>query len=230
MGAYEFQLSPADFNGDGQLDCADADALTAAIVAADNPPAFDLTGDAVVNRADLDVWLALAGNENLASGESYVAGDANLDGKVDANDLNVIGLSWLQSVSGWCHGDVTADGVVDANDLNQLGIHWLLDVSGAAQAAAGARVPRAPLANRVVAAVADVSRDANSSVAVSENSASSPAVVSQTDHVPAKQFGEHDGRRLRKPFLREHLGTRVNHQAHERHRAGWVDLVFQRWR
>jgi hypothetical protein len=230
MGAYESQISPADFDGDGQLDCADVDALVAAIVAADNPAAFDLTGDAVVNSADLDVWLTLAGNENLASSESYVAGDANLDGKVDASDLNVIGVNWLQSVNGWCHGDFTADGVVNANDLNQLGLHWLLDGSGSA---AGGRAPRAPLANRVAPAIAD-DVTLNSSVfpAMSEHSALSPAGVPRIDHVSSTtplSLARSHGRRSLRPFLHQHLDTQVNHQQAHPKKHQLVDSVLQRW-
>jgi hypothetical protein len=93
MGAFESQIAPVDFNNDGQLGCDDVDALTAAIVEANNDREFDLTNDKVVDQGDLDVWLALAGLDNLLSHDAYPPGDANLDGKVDATDLNKIGLN-----------------------------------------------------------------------------------------------------------------------------------------
>ena len=75
-------------------------------------------------------------------------GDANLDGRINAMDLNQVGLNWLEAnVTGWEHGDFNGDGLVNAMDLNILGINWL---SGEAVAAAGNTaqrcIPRAPLA------------------------------------------------------------------------------------
>jgi len=49
-------------------------------------------------------------------------GDANLDGVVDRNDLNVFITNYLtlppDSQMGWQAGDFNDDGVVDRNDLN----------------------------------------------------------------------------------------------------------------
>ena len=148
MGAFESQIAPVDFDHDDQLNCADIDKLVSMIVNGTSPPEFDLTGDSFVDQVDVDVWLALAGLENLPSHTAYVPGDANLDGKVDATDLNVVGLNWRQDMTGWCSGDFVADGVVDAKDLNQLGINWQLDVSADKATVANRRVPRAPLVSR----------------------------------------------------------------------------------
>jgi predicted outer membrane repeat protein len=73
MGAFESQIAPVDFNNDDQLDCDDVDALVAAIVAGDDPTEFDLTGDEAVDLTDLDVWLALAGLENLPTHKALPA-------------------------------------------------------------------------------------------------------------------------------------------------------------
>ena len=51
-------------------------------------------------------------------------GDANLDGSVNALDMNVIGQNWLDSVDSWNGGDLNGDGVVDTADLNLLGKYW----------------------------------------------------------------------------------------------------------
>jgi hypothetical protein len=150
MGAFESQIAPVDFNHDDQLRCGDADALGAAIVEGMNPPQFDLTADRIVDQADLDVWLALAGLENLPSHEAYLPGDTDLNGRVDASDLNVVGQNWLQDVTGWCSADFNTDGQVDARDLNLLALNWHQDVSGEVAAASHARAPRAPLANASV--------------------------------------------------------------------------------
>jgi hypothetical protein len=143
---------PGDVNHDGNVDVDDIDALVGKIVTGTNEATFDLTGDGIVDQADLDMWLSLAGIQNLPSGEPYLLGDANLDGMVDARDLNVVGQNWLQNVDGWSRGDFWADGRVHAPDLNALGINWLKDVSGRAAAAATRRerLPRSPLANETV--------------------------------------------------------------------------------
>jgi hypothetical protein len=105
-----------DFNGDGLWNCDDADALAAETAAGTNNPAFDLDGDGLVNAADLISWLALAGAENLPSGDPYPAGDANLDGVIDSIDYNTmydhIGMTGV----GYCGGDFNGDGIVDLID------------------------------------------------------------------------------------------------------------------
>ena len=130
IGAYEYQIEPIDFDSSEQLDCHDADALVQAIWTGANALEFDLTNDDTVDAADVRAWLSLAGLENLASGQTFVSGDLNLDGIVNATDMDVISINWLDSVTGWCSGDFTADGVVDAGDLNELGLNWQRDVSG----------------------------------------------------------------------------------------------------
>ena len=55
-------------------------------------------------------------------------GDANLDGVVDASDLNILGQNWLsENVSGWSEGDFNGDQRVDQIDLNALGQNWLAE-------------------------------------------------------------------------------------------------------
>ena len=123
--AYSFGLSPAaptspDFNGDGLVDGRDIDALTGEIVAGTHTPSYDLTGDKIVDLDDRDAWLAAAGAINLPSGNAYLLGDANLDGKVDVSDWNVLNSHMFTKVAGYCFGDFNADKVVDVSDLNIL--------------------------------------------------------------------------------------------------------------
>ena len=59
-----------------------------------------------------------------------VSGDANGDGKVDAADLNILALSWQESVAASTGADFTGDGFVDAADLNELALNWQFGVSG----------------------------------------------------------------------------------------------------
>jgi hypothetical protein len=109
-----------DFDGNGNLDCADIDMLVEEIAVGTNNPQFDLTGDGVVNLDDRDAWLAEAGATNISCQEPYVLGDVNLDENVDAADVVIVNANMGQSGAGWCGGDVNANGVVDAEDLSIL--------------------------------------------------------------------------------------------------------------
>ena len=60
-------------------------------------------------------------------------GDANLDGKVDAADLNVLALKWQQTLppvigGHWHNTDFNSDSIVDAADLNLLALKWQFGV------------------------------------------------------------------------------------------------------
>ena len=107
-----------DFDGDGDYSCSDVDALVSEIVAGENGAMFDLTGDGAVDNADLDEWLAEAGENELASGNPYLDGDANLDGFVDGSDFNTWNSNKFTSNASWCSGDFNADGSVDGSDFN----------------------------------------------------------------------------------------------------------------
>ena len=73
-------------------------------------------------------------------------GDANLDGQVDARDLNAIGSNWQRSGNclSWMDGDFDGNGTVDTIDLNDVGVNWLSGTNAGPS-------PRAPLAVRVAA-------------------------------------------------------------------------------
>ena len=57
-------------------------------------------------------------------------GDANLDFKVDAGDLNQLALHWQQGGQDWFTGDFNGDGFVNAGDLNLLALNWQFGVGG----------------------------------------------------------------------------------------------------
>ena len=115
-----------DFDEDGVCDINDMDALTLEVANAPaNPdPIFNLDDDpnGVVGAADQDRWLELAGEANGFSGP-YLRGDANLDGRVDAGDLNIIAINWNSSQNRWSEGNVVGSGVA-ADDLNALALNW----------------------------------------------------------------------------------------------------------
>jgi hypothetical protein len=54
-----------------------------------------------------------------------LAGDATIDGRVDAFDLNILASHWqMPGGAVWSDGDMTGDGRVDAFDLNILAANW----------------------------------------------------------------------------------------------------------
>ena len=130
-----------DFDMDGALTVADINLLTAQI-AGDSPDdlAFDLSNDGVVDIMDRDKWLSDAATNNKF-GEPYLVGDSNLDGTVDATDLNTLALNWRQDVAEWSGGDYTANGVVDSGDLNALALNWRKSIPMASAVSASVPEP-----------------------------------------------------------------------------------------
>ena len=62
-----------------------------------------------------------------------ILGDANLDGKVDLNDLTVVLTSFGQTTGmNWSTGDFNGDGRVDVNDLTIVLSHFGGSESGSA--------------------------------------------------------------------------------------------------
>ena len=67
----------------------------------------------------------MAGDVANPSIDQAIAGDANLDGKNDAQDLNAVGSNWQSDgIASWADGDFDGDGQVAAQDLNSLGTFW----------------------------------------------------------------------------------------------------------
>jgi hypothetical protein len=97
---YPFVRVPGDFNGDSLLSVEDVDLLSAEIKAEDPRSWFDVNGDDAVDGNDLKFW--------ITDLKETFFGDANLDGRVDATDLNAVGLSWrADDVTSWGQGDFT---------------------------------------------------------------------------------------------------------------------------
>ena len=140
------RVESGDFNDDGLLSCHDLSSLNEAIVAASEGAItapdrirFDVNGDAMVNFADTQHWIT-----NIYG---TLIGDANLDYRVNATDLNILGLNWQRSddLVSWCNADFNGDHVVDARDLNDIGLKW----QAAAFFANTERTPQAALDSRV---------------------------------------------------------------------------------
>jgi hypothetical protein len=108
---------------------------------------YDMNSDATINFSDMLVWLNVAGLQNgFATG--YLAGDANLDGSVDATDFSILQNALFTLTPGWCHGDVNVSGAVDVADFNQWNMHKFTEATPAASAlSTNRRLPRAPLSD-----------------------------------------------------------------------------------
>ena len=120
MGSFESQQTQLACDVDSDVDCDvdDIDLIVMEISAGTNNITFDLTGDGNVDLADRNRWLAEAGALNLASGNAYLLGDANLDGFVDVSDFNLWNSNNLTSTGKWSQGDFNADGFTDVSDFN----------------------------------------------------------------------------------------------------------------
>lgn len=110
-----------DLNGDQKCDPVDIDLISAAI--GSNDLRFDIDGDHSVDTGDLSAWLVSGGEATF--GHAFLAGDVNLDGSVNAADLNVLNQNWGLETGLWSNGDLNGDGRVDAADLNRIGGQWL---------------------------------------------------------------------------------------------------------
>ena len=138
-----------DLNGDGQLNGDDIQILFNSIDTGNPTPRFDLNDDGTVDQNDVQFLV-----ENLIG---TLMGDANLDGKVDVQDLNQIANAWRRpSGAGWNDGDFNGDFVVNATDLNVLALNWQKAELAAAH---HGRVPRAPLTGHAVSVRFDEALD-----------------------------------------------------------------------
>ena len=71
----------------------------------------DMNGDLIVDSQDIDIVV------HDILGTNY--GDVNLDGKIDANDRDIILANMGSGYGkGWAQGDINGDGYVTADDLN----------------------------------------------------------------------------------------------------------------
>ncbi len=116
-----------DLNGDGTISLADLDQLIDAVnLEIQNIEYVFATTLLTPIHNDVDFF--------VTSVAETLWGDATNDGRVDAGDLNQIGLNWRQTVcGGWADGDFNGDSFIDAADLNVIGVNWL--ISAAPQAA-----------------------------------------------------------------------------------------------
>ena len=125
---YWGATSRLDFDKDKRISIADIDALVADIAAGGTDQVFDLDGNGTVDHEDLNIWRRDAA-DYLGVVNEIPIGDANLDGRVNASDLNALAIHYLTQSPAWSTGDFNASGGVDSADLNQLALNWLVDSS-----------------------------------------------------------------------------------------------------
>jgi hypothetical protein len=101
-----------DFDGNGTLDVADLDGLTAEAATGNNTAAFDLNADSRVDAADIKVWVSDLFN-------SWI-GDTTLDGEFNSSDLVSVlasGTYEAEVAAVWSTGDFNGDGRANSSDL-----------------------------------------------------------------------------------------------------------------
>jgi peptidyl-prolyl cis-trans isomerase A (cyclophilin A) len=107
------QLRIGDTDLDGDVDQDDATLLTTTLVGGTDEPQFDVDLSGTVDQLDLDLL------------DSLLLGDANGDGFVGIDDLNLILNAWNQTVPpGDPLADRNGDGFVGVDDLNAVLNAW----------------------------------------------------------------------------------------------------------
>ena len=103
-----------DFNGNGNLDAADIDLLSAAVREGSQAKRFDLSNDGQLDETDRRIW--------LGDLKGTILGDSNLDGRWNSTDF-VIAFRFGQyqdsipQNSSWSAGDWNGDGDFNSSDI-----------------------------------------------------------------------------------------------------------------
>jgi hypothetical protein len=105
-------VADGDFDGNGVLDAADLDDLTAQVAASSTDMKYDVNSNSAVEPEDITFWV-----KDLFNGW---IGDANLDGEFNSGDLVSVLASGTYEAdvdSVWSTGDFTGDGRTNSGDL-----------------------------------------------------------------------------------------------------------------
>ena len=84
----------------------------------------DYSGDVFAIDTDLALVPTIDQPAGVVELFTTYPGDANLDFRVDAADLNALALNWQQGDRDWFDADFNDDGFVNANDLNFMALNW----------------------------------------------------------------------------------------------------------
>ena len=114
---------PGDFDGDDDIDADDVDILCANM--GGDPATYDLDGDGDVDEDDMiflveDLIEYDTNGDGTPDGNGTYRGDFNLDGVVNATDLQIMKGSFGSSGVGYASGNANCDTVVNATDLQIL--------------------------------------------------------------------------------------------------------------
>ena len=113
-------MLPGDVNSDKSVDRKDVDLICRSI-GDDFSESLDVDQNGSIEYLDLVMVVESQIGSSL--------GDANLDGTIDATDLNHIGKNWQRRGDlGWNNGDLTCDGIVDNGDLSLIAHNWTTNV------------------------------------------------------------------------------------------------------
>ena len=114
---------PGDFNHDNMWNCTDINLLSQAIASGSMDLSFDMNGDGMITRADINEpttgWLAVGGAQNTGQtgGNAFIDGDANLSGAVDGSDFGNWNMNKFSTNANYCDGDFDASGGIDGSDF-----------------------------------------------------------------------------------------------------------------
>ncbi len=130
---YDPPAPDGDFDGDGDIDADDIDILCANM--GGDVGTYDLDGSGVVDEDDM-IYLVETlveydtDDDGTPDGTGSYRGDFNLDGVVNATDLQIMKGSFGLSGVGYAAGNANCDTVVNATDLQILKGSFGLSASG----------------------------------------------------------------------------------------------------
>jgi hypothetical protein len=143
---FDLAVGSGDLNDDEVMDCVDLSLLVVAFLSGSYNFGHDISQDGHIDHVDLALWFVLSAIANLPNGQQYRPGDVDLDGVVDAIDLQTLQSHLFTTTASACQGDLNFDGSVDVRDFNLWQRHKFTGAAAApSQRAATSRIPRAAL-------------------------------------------------------------------------------------
>ncbi|MHC5004905.1 MAG: FG-GAP-like repeat-containing protein, partial [Planctomycetota bacterium] len=119
-GSLEPGCEAMDHDGDGDVDFADF----AQFLVGYDGRAADCDADGTIDMLDVLLGSADVNGNAIPDRCELAAGDVNLDGVVDADDLALVLASWGPCDATPCPGDANGDGQVDVDDLLAVLLGW----------------------------------------------------------------------------------------------------------